>query len=165
MHVTREFVAPTGIAAAAIFLLYITTGFRSPYAQSEIFGPASFPRVVLIGLIAVSFIQLLRLVMRSRTEPPHPEPSAQFDWLRFTAALAALIGYIILMRFTGFLPATLTFQVAILVVVFGWRDLRMVLGVPAGLTFLYFIIFVRLLDLPLPQGYGWFRQLSRALYF
>lgn len=165
MRVARELFAPIGISAASAFLLYVTTSFTSPYAQSEIFGPAFFPRAILLGLIAVSLIQLTRALMRGRTELPHAALSAPADWSRFAAALAASIGYVALMKFTGFLPATLVFQAVLLLVVFGWRDFRMLLGIPAGLTLFYFIIFVRLLDLPLPQGYGWFRQLSRALYF
>jgi hypothetical protein len=165
MRVNRELIAPIGIIAASAFLLHTTAGFKSPHAQSEIFGPAFFPQATLLGLIAVSLVQAIRALINQRADLLHDTVSAPLEWVRFVAALTASVGYVALMKLTGFLPATLVFQAILLFVVFGWRDMRMVLGVPAGLTLLYFIIFVRLLDLPLPQGYGWFRQFSRVLYF
>ena len=69
------------------------------------------------------------------------------------------------MQYVGFVPATLIFQAALLAGVFGVRTVRGIVLLPTILTGVYFVIFLRLLELPLPQGYGPFRALSRLIYY
>lgn len=159
----RSIAAPGGIIVGSVFLLWQTAGLTSAYAASELFGPAFFPRVVLGGLVVVSVLQMAQELMRRRTTVP--EERARPDVRGFAITLAATIAYVWTMRQVGFLPATLIFQAVIFAFVFGMQNLRGIVLMPVLLTSVYFVIFLRLLELPLPQGRGLFRELSRALYY
>jgi hypothetical protein len=160
----RSIAAPIGIIVACLFLLWQTFAMTSAYSASELFGPAFFPRFVLGALIFVSALQIGQEAMRRR--PAAPESvGARPDPIAFAATLAAAVAYVVAMQYLGFLPATLAFQAAIFSLVFGMRNLRGIVLLPALLTTGYFVIFLRLLELPLPQGHWVFRDLSRFLYY
>ncbi|MDN2565594.1 tripartite tricarboxylate transporter TctB family protein [Aquibium sp. A9E412] len=162
----RTIAPPGGMIAACGFLLWQTADMTSAYAASALFGPAFFPRLVLGGLILVSLLQIVDAVRRHRAGTvPGGAAAGRPDVAGFLVALAATALYVVAMRFVGFLPATLVFQAALFALVFGMRDRRGLVYLPALLTALYYVIFLRLLELPLPQGRGVFRELSRFLYY
>jgi putative tricarboxylic transport membrane protein len=164
MGVIGKWVGPIGVIAGSLYLWYLTLGFKTMYAQSETFGPAFFPRFILGGLVLVSVLQLIRLAA-ARARTAAGEASDPLHWPDLLALLGLSLGYVVLMKTTGFLPATFLFQGAVLSIIFRQRNLKLLLGVPAVLTAIYFFIFVRVLQMPLPQGYGWFREFSRLVYF
>lgn len=164
----RSIAAPGIILAACLILMWQTGGMVSAYSASELFGPAFFPRAILGALIAVSALQILHAARRHGAAAPDPAAGVapgRPDLGGFAIALALAAGYVVAMQHVGFLPATLAFQSALFVLVFGMRSVRGVVLLPALLTGLYFVIFLRLLELPLPQGQGVFRALSRAIYY
>lgn len=159
----RNIAAPGGIIVASLFLLWQTAGMTSAYAASELFGPAFFPRVILSALIVVSALQIGHEVRRRRAA--EPGGSARPDLAAFGITLAAAVGYVLSMQYVGFLPATLVFQAAIFALVFRMRNLTGMVLLPGLLTAVYFVIFLRILELPLPQGHGIFREISQFLYY
>lgn len=164
MELIRKWVAPLGVIAGSLYLWYLTLGFRTAYAQSETFGPSFFPQLVLAGLILVSVLQIVRLAL-AREQPVAERTAEPFHWGDLIAAVAISAAYVALMKATGFLPSTFLFQTVLLFVIFRQRSLKILLGVPAILTTIYFLIFVRALEMPLPQGHGWFREFSQIVYF
>lgn len=160
----RGILAPGGIVVVCLLLLWQTTGMQSAYAADELFGPAFFPRIVLGGLVLVSLLQVVQELLRRSSGPAETRRLAP-DVRGFAVTLSAAAAYIMAMQYVGFLPATLFFQSAIFAVVFGMRTARGIVLLPAILTGIYFVIFLRLLGLPLPQGYGPFRELSRLIYY
>ena len=107
---------------------------------------------------------MLNWVLRRRAAEP-VSGGVRPDIATFAATLAAVTGYVMGMQYFGFLPATLVFQSAIFSLVFGIRNLQGVVLLPVLLTGGYFVIFLRILELPLPQGHGVFREISRFLYY
>ncbi len=169
----KTIIPPSAMMVACIFLMWQALGFTSSYSASTFYGPAFFPSVVLGALILISLLQIAH-VLRS-----HARPSAEYacaegeedvrhdrpDIAAFAITLSAAILYVVGMQYVGFLPATVVFQAAIFGLVFGMRTLNGLVLLPGLLTTIYFIIFLRLLELPLPQGQGVFRQLSRLVYY
>jgi hypothetical protein len=51
-----------------------------------------------------------------------------------------------------------------LAIPFRQRRLKIVVGAPLGLTLFYYVVFLRLMEMPLPQGYGIFRTFSHLVY-
>lgn len=170
---TRSIAAPGVILAACLILMWQTGGMVPAQSASGMFEPAFFPRAILGALMAVSALQIIHEVRRHRAERTGPAPQgtqadggAQTpDIIGLVTALALAGGYVVAMQHVGFLPATLAFQSALFALVFRMRGLRGIVLLPALLTGLYFLIFLRLLELPLPQGQGVFRALSRAIYY
>jgi putative tricarboxylic transport membrane protein len=160
----RSIAAPAGVIVLSLVLLWQTAGMHSAYSADELFGPAVFPRVVLGGLVFVSVLQIAQELVR-RPAAAAGTQRFRLDIRAFAVTLAAAVAYVFAMGYVGFLPATLAFQSVIFVAVFGMRSAAGMVLLPAVLTGIYFIIFLRLLELPLPQGYGPFRELSRFIYY
>lgn len=155
---------PGALIAISLFLLWQTVGMTSSHAASELFGPAFFPRVVLVGLLLVSALQIIGEVLRHRAvQDRGSRPRLHLGAFMVTIVVTAL--YIVAMQHAGFIPATLAFQAIILGVVFRLRSLTGLILLPSALTAGYFVIFIRILELPLPQGQGMFREFSRLVYY
>lgn len=170
---TRTVAPPCAMIALGLFLLWQTLDFTSSYSASSFYGPAFFPRLVLGGLILVSLLQLVHALRahvrdRSARTGSNAEASAPRDRLdiaAFAITLGAAVLYVVGMQYLGFLPATLIFQALIFGLVFRMRNLQGLVLLPGLLTTIYFLVFLRVLELPLPQGQGMFRELSRLIYY
>lgn len=160
---------PTVSVVGSAFLWNHSLEISSRIANSGTVGPAFLPRLVLTGLILVGLVQLGQVIVSRRgIAPPGAQddaPAESFYWwdLAIGATLSGF--YVALLYLTGFVPATLLFQAAMLVLVFRQFSIKMVILVPLALTTAYFVIFIRLLEMPLPQGTGWFRTFSRIVYY
>ena len=161
-----ELWVPAVIALGALYLWTLAGDFRGGAARYEAIGPDFFPKILLAALIAVSLLHLLRgLLLRRRAAAPlGTTASASFHPGDLALAVAITAGYVAALHLLGFLLATLLFQGLLLALVFRQRDWRLLLGVPAGLTALFFLIFVQLMSTPLPRGQGVFHELSKLLY-
>jgi len=171
--VKSEWIGPAVLIGGAVYLWYVASGIEPGFARTEVIGPAFFPKLLLAGLILVSLLQLARAgVARLRdvdsaraATKGEASPAKRFYLLDLLLALFLTAGYVALLRRIGFLPATLLFQGALIFFVFRQRTLKFCAGVPALLTVIYFVIFIRLMEMPLPQGQGIFRELSQFLYY
>src|SRR5690625_583768 len=143
---------PGALIAISLFLLWQTVGMTSSHAASELYGPAFFPRLVLVGLILVSALQIIGDVLRHRSVQDRSSGRLHLGAFMITIVVTAL--YVVAMQHAGFIPATLAFQAIILGVVFRLRSLAGLILLPSALTAGYFVIFIRILELPLPQGQG-----------
>jgi putative tricarboxylic transport membrane protein len=111
-------------------------------------GPKALPFVVAATLVLAGG----RMLVRPREVVDLPEPSAA---LRMAGAAAAFLVYAALLPWIGFYLST-TFVVAVLALLYQgpWRG-----GLAAGLVLstAIWLLFVRLLALPLPVGELWMR--------
>lgn len=83
--------------------------------------------------------------------------------LRALAAFVLLALYIYLMPTTGFVPVTLLFTVAFLLLL-GERRWWFLIVLPVGVVTVVVLAFTRLLVVPLPRGVDFFLELSTYLY-
>ena len=152
------------LIAACLGLWFLSTRFGASGVQSKSFGPAFFPQLILAGLILVFVLQIVGSI-RPRSAQRSKVDRNTLHWFDLASMLGITAGYIALLILTGFVPATLAFQIAVLFVVFRQRETKVLFWVPAGLTCLYFLVFIRGLQMPLPQGYGVFREISQIIYY
>ena len=115
-----------------------------------------FPTLCL-GAMAIAAVLASRAAVRDAVGADAAVP--EIARLIRIAVLALL--YVALLPLTGFAPATLLFQFAVLRFVFGMRGVSSV-AYPLALTALALALFSGLLDVPLPQGRGWFYLLNTA---
>lgn len=105
-------------------------------------------------------------------EPAQTQPQAQAHpqgalrrqaYSRLWWVIVILAAHAALTPVLGFLLATLLAQAGLLYLL-GVRAKSTLLGVPPTVMIVVYLIFIRLLDMPLPRGIGPFLQLSRFFY-
>ncbi len=103
-----------------------------------------------------------------RASPSLSDPAARdvptLDRRLRTLAAFALLGlYVYLMPTTGFVPVTLLFTVAFLLLL-GERRWWFLIVLPLGVVATVILVFTRLLVVPLPRGVDFFLEFSTYLY-
>jgi putative tricarboxylic transport membrane protein len=148
-----DVVTGTSIIAFACFVLAYSATF--PPAKGTDFGPSLFPRVVAVMLIVLGALVLLH-VRRNRGQPESGTPegaagslSPASTGLRNVAVtIAAVIAYIIVVDWAGFIPTTLVF-LFVLMKTYGLTVLK---GIAAScfITAFVYVLFSVLLRVTLP---------------
>jgi putative tricarboxylic transport membrane protein len=174
--------------AVAIVLLAVFVFLRvridtfTPGGRGRTFlTPDAWPGAILVLAIALSTIYLAQSLRRARRAPsllpvttplsPTADEKATItssgddgtEGWRLLAGFGLLLAYIYFMPAIGFVPVTLLFCIAFLLMV-GERRWWVVAAIPAVATVVVVAIFTRLLVVPLPRGQGVFLELSTYLY-
>lgn len=153
-----------GVTAVAIYLYRVT--YEMPtFPRHGTLGPAYFPRLLLIGII-VSAIGLLLLSLLERASQPSPQSEETYphSGRKLLLVVGLIFAYFTSMTRVGFLLSTVLFQAIFLLISFQVRNPRWLVGVPVALTSLLFLIFIKLMYVPLPRGEGVFRTVSLWFY-
>jgi hypothetical protein len=144
----------------AVGLLLASRGLDNVSAPGQL-GPAFWPRLVLVGLIAACVAKAVtgRRSVRSSLAAPAPALARG----RLAAAIALVVLYVLLTPVLGFAFATAAF-IAIFQALCGTRA-PLVLAVSAVVgTIALLYLFVKLVYLPLPKGAGPVESVTLALY-
>ena len=162
---------PASFFAASVYLWFVASAFRGGVGRYELIGPSFFPKILLIAIIVLTAVEVLRALAAARrgtaTRAPKlgdGETKAAFFPLDLALAVAITVGYVAALHWIGFILSTLAFQSLLLAAVFRQRRWRVVIGVPVVLTTVFFIVFIELMSVPLPRGYGIFHQLNKLIY-
>ncbi len=164
-------VAPLlGLAGAAV-LYWQARGLDQVVSGAQL-GPGFWPRLALIGL-ALACVAKLGSVAASPDAPvragsPHVPPieaeaPLAISGARLTAAIAAILLYVLAAPALGFPLATAAFIAAFLWLC-GMRSVRAISAIALVGTVSLLYLFVKLVYLPLPKGDGPFEPLTLALY-
>jgi hypothetical protein len=165
--VKSEILANVVILALGCFFLYLTEHIKG-FAH-EALGGAFWPRMVLLLLVGLTMFHIIGCLRKRDnardTETPSGKQSLEMANIRarVVPALLSLVAYGILMKHLGFIISSLIFQAVFLYILerqVSWRNLV----VPFVLTSVLFILFVRVMALPLPRGTGIFREFSHLFY-
>jgi len=127
-------------------------------------GPGFWPRIVLVflmGLIIFAIVIEIRKMIKKVSQ--EEDKNQKISYKKFIFALVVSFGYFFIMRYVGFVIATLVFQ-GMFLFVQGVRQVKILILTPSVLTLLLFILFIKLMYLPLPKGIGIFRSFSLLLY-
>ena len=141
------------LALAAALFAYT---FTFPDMPGQRYGPALFPRLIALGIIACGLVIAVRGRRSAGSWLAFSEPLQRLQgWLSFLAMPLAIVFYLLLAEWLGFLPTA-----AILVGgLCAWLGVRLwaalLTGVLAALVVQWF--FGSLMRVPLPRG--WFMQL------
>jgi putative tricarboxylic transport membrane protein len=156
---------------ALIFLgsIYLFQASRSfpRFQTADMLGPAIWPQcllaatIVLTGVLLIrNSIELLKSRMGARTSIEAPQKPATVSLL---LVMFLSLAYAVALEYLGFLLSIVLFQV-ILLYILRIRSAFTLIVFPLGLTATFYLIFVKLLNLPFPRGEGMFLYFSRLLY-
>jgi len=152
----------SGMGTLFVVLFAVTLGY-----PNSLHYPLIYPQVLIIAISALFYLLAVREkdspgghraastgapepgAAKSASTPP--ETTSPVALLRFLATAALTILYVATWEWAGYFIDTFLFT-AILLVVLGERRLVFIIGLPALLTAVVYVVFFRLLYLPLPLG-------------
>jgi putative tricarboxylic transport membrane protein len=113
-------------------------------------GPGFFPLLLGVLFSALSLLLLIRSVARQE-EGDKKEGGSQFPILRAVVYLFVLFGFYFFFERLGFILTLFLFMSGVLYL-FGRRSIRSSLSISVLATFFAYLVFVKLLSVPLPPG-------------
>lgn len=144
------------LSIGAFFYAY-SVDFAGERGSFE-FGPAAWPRAVVMLMITAALVQFALKVNRLRgpalkaaERRAEREAAGWPDAARTLGMMAIPIAYVYVMPYVGFYVATPIFLVAYLAYL-GERDWRRLLGVPLFVYVLVNLVFTKLFFVALPVG-------------
>ena len=143
----KDIIVAGFIIAASVFFFILTLKIEG-VAGYENMGPAFWPRFNLIGMIILSGIIMLRSLIRTG---------------KHDTGEAILFGFILAISYLGFLPTAFV-ATAGLIYFLGERKKWLVLLVSFGLVAGIYLLFGKLMYVPMPRGVWIFEKLSYLLY-
>ncbi|MDB4444422.1 tripartite tricarboxylate transporter TctB family protein [bacterium] len=151
------------IIALSIFFYTQTFDFQTLSDIGKM-GPEFWPRLNLIGIILLSLFIMLQFYRdHKKGLIPESKVMEKKNTKGVLLCLGILFSLIFLMPYFGFLPAAFLAMVA-LVYAFGERDRRVIFFTSFLLVAMIYIVFGRLMSVPLPRGILFFQTFSYYLY-
>jgi putative tricarboxylic transport membrane protein len=139
------------LAALGAVVLWHIQGF--PPMTGQKYGPAWFPGLIAIGLVACGGLLIL-----GRLRAAAPQPLAQLpEWVRRPRAVAAVASVIGGLLFYIFAVDALGFHITAAALLLAWArflgaSLPLALPIAIGATVAIHLSFYKLLKVPLPWG-------------
>ena len=153
-----------GVILGACIFFYALTFQINVVAGFEEMAPSLWPRFNLIGMAVMACLILGRAVWtKIRTKATDAAAKASFPLVPVAGSIGILFGFIFLTPYLGFLFTALLATAA------GMRLLseknKMVMIVlPLVLVALIYVVFGRVMGVPMPRGVGIFQDISYFLY-
>ncbi len=160
------------VLAGSIFMYYKATQLRQMQTQGyESVGPDSWPKLILICLIALGGYLSIKYAVklaksRGSSENEIPNPPEQGEgkegWIRIGITTLFIVLYIYLLKPLGFIVASPLFIIAMMLYI-NPNKKRIIPASVLGIMVIIYLLFGKLLYIPLPKGSGVFRQVSILL--
>lgn len=152
-----EIIMSLSMLAASCYLYILSTELRQIKGYKEV-GPDFWPKIVLLCLIALSATLTVSHIItwrKSRKEVSEWEEG----WKRFLIAVFLTVGYVSVLKPLGFIVASPLFIVGMMLLILPERK-KMIPFTILGIMGMIYIIFSKLLFVPLPKGFGIFHDIS-----
>jgi len=166
MNVKGEIIISGAILLFACILYYVATTFRQLLFADKV-GPAFWPKTILLVVIVLSGLLLIKdVVIFLRGVKFGPiEGSAQEKegQMRLIMAIVLSLIYSFSVPYVGFLISIVLFQIFFLLIL-KVKKIVVLAFFPLSLTLLLYIIFIKVLYIPLPRGTWIFLTFSRFFY-
>ena len=166
----KDIIVPGFIIAASIFFFILTFQIEgvAGYEQME---PAFWPRFTLIGMMILCGIIMLRSLIKTEkndagdaaTEENLAAPGTLSNLKYVFYCAGILFCFILAISYLGFLPSAFV-ATAGLTYFLGERKKWLVFLVSFGLTAGIYLLFGKLMYVPMPRGVWIFEKLSYLLY-
>ena len=141
--------------------LWPMTGQFGQIGRYQVLGPSFWPRIILIGLLALSALTIGQSIQRSVRSSAAPTPVERQHY-RLLAAIGLCFGYVAVLPWLGFTVGTFVFSVVFLLIMGASRP-SVILWTSLVLTASLFVLFITVLNAPLPPGQGLFLDITRFL--
>lgn len=130
------------------FFYYLTLDF--PSIETDVLGAAFLPKLYSILLIIFGVILITKKLVKSNTNPENQEGEFKGFFYGLSSMVIVLI-YVLLLPYIGFYIATILVMLTLLYFL-KVRKILVLLSVSVGVTLFVFILFEKLLKVPLPTG-------------
>ena len=127
-------------------LLRETYTFKGGFMLDEgAMGPMTYPRYLLYGWLAASLLYFTF---------PGKDKAEEFSQSRKALFVAAVIitAYVFLFQYIGLLESTIFFLLAFFHAE-GYRNYKLAIPIALGSSFLFWIVFEKVLAVPMPGGF------------
>lgn len=146
------------VLAGSIFMYVKASQLRQMKAYAEV-GPDFWPKLILVCLIMLSAYLSVSNLIKYTKKKADVSTTGDIGWQRVFIAALITIGYICLLKPLGFITASPLFIIAMMFLIRPEQKKMIPVGVVGILTIIY-ILFGKLLLIPLPKGQGFFRNIS-----
>lgn len=126
-------------------------------------GPAGFPRIIIIIAFILLAVSLKSAVKKYRESKGEEKGKIRELDPGFLALLAAIVGFVLLVNYISFWVASLLL-IGIVMVILGQKKVPKVVLITLVASLVFTIVFGRVLNVPLPRGYGLFKSISHLMY-
>ncbi|MCJ7596203.1 MAG: tripartite tricarboxylate transporter TctB family protein [Desulfobacterales bacterium] len=159
----KELLVSIVIILACIFFYVLTIGIPT-IAGFERMTPSFWPRFNLIGIVILSAV----IILRSLLKPKEKEPAAKKDRAKggmrgLLICAGILFLFILLMPYLGFL-ITAFLSTSALMFALGERKKRTIFLSSFILVALIYLVFGKLMYVPMPRGVSIIQEISYYLY-
>lgn len=152
-----------GLMVLLAIMFALTLGISGDTIPGDVLGARGFP----LAMIVLGFVLcILILVRQARTKTEKGSRLLDLSRPEGRAALAAcgaLVAYIALLNFLGYILSTLLFSVSAARLT-GFRKVGALVLFAVMTTAVLFLLFAKLFFVPLPRGAGFLRELSYLIY-
>lgn len=131
----------------ALAMIYIGSAYQAPFAYEPV-GPRAFP-LLMLGLLATGLVYLLIHPTPLADDPDELPPGVE-GYRKVGLGIALLLGFALAFEPLGFIPAS-TLAGLCFARLYGGRWLPS-LGLAVVMALGLYLLFDRLLDVPLPLG-------------
>jgi len=156
-----ETIVSSVIFVASCYLYSVSMALRSLKAYKTV-GPEFWPQIILILMIVISGILTVSNVVKwkksIKAEKPE-NPEEETDWYKFALCFILIIGYVLLLKTVGFAVLTPILIIGIMFLI-GKSSIKIISITVVSIMVLVYIVFGKLLYVPLPKGHGIFHDLS-----
>jgi membrane-associated HD superfamily phosphohydrolase len=134
--------------------------------MTDVVGAAGFPKAIIVVAFILTVFSLYS-AFRKYADKAHQYGAKKIVIeelnLQFIGILVSIIVFIFASEIVGYVLASLLLMITIMVLL-GQRQISRILTVSIVSSFVFTLIFGKLLHVPLPRGIGFIQELSFLLY-
>ena len=157
-----EIISSLFILLSSCYLYYMAFQMREFRAYKEV-GPDFWPKIILICLIFSSaYLTVVNVNKWRKSKYAKRGEEDDTNWHRVLAVAVIILGYILFLKPVGFLVLTPFFIIGMMLLIRPERKRTIPVTVIVIMVMIY-IIFGKMLYVPLPKGYSIFHDLSILL--
>lgn len=142
--------------------LYFAAGSIKQAGAITAFGAGFWPKTILVLLIILSLYQSVLSIIKFKQNKSH-QGSVLAGKKEMVRTVFIVAGYILTIPFIGFILSSLLFA-PIFLLNLGIRKVASLIGTPIALTGFLYLLFIKVMYIPLPRGVGIFRLFSLIFY-
>ena len=153
------------VLVGSLFMYYKASQLRQLEAYGSV-GADFWPKLILFCLIVISTYHTASNAIKWRKSPGQRETDIKEvsggdlqGWIRVSITTLFIVGYVLLLKPLGFIMASPLFIVAMMLFISPEKK-KIIPASVVGIMIIIYVLFGKLLFIPLPKGHGIFRSVS-----
>ena len=152
------------VLVGSLFMYYKASQLRQIEAYESV-GADFWPKLILFCLIVISTYLTASNAIKWRKSLGEKKAGMAggsgelVGWIRVSITTLFIVGYVLLLKPLGFIMASPLFIIAMMLMISPEKKKIIPAGV-VGIMIIIYVLFGKLLFIPLPKGHGIFRSVS-----